>query len=84
MAEKTEPLQVELLRLLKLAAETRETGDLALAERLTKQAAKCLVNLANAQAGRAPRLAETRPDVQQQQQIQSDKDEGDNNHNGKD
>jgi hypothetical protein len=74
MNESFEALQAELARLMNLIQRAREAGNDALAESLKGDAARCLMDLADIHTPVQPPEPE-QPVAQQQQQIQSDKDE---------
>ena len=75
MPDAADPLHVELARLLTQITEARENGNSKLADLLTELAAKCLMKIADAKTPSAPAQEPEQPAAQQQQQIQSDKDD---------
>jgi hypothetical protein len=73
--ESVEALKAELARLWELVARATDTGNAALAEALTEDAARCLIKLADLHTPVTP-VEPSRPVMQQQQQKQpKDKEE---------
>jgi len=75
MPDAADPLHKELARLLTQITEARENGNFKLADLLTDLAAKCLMKIADAKNAPASAQEPEQPAAQQQQQIQSDKDD---------
>jgi hypothetical protein len=76
VSDPTNPLHVELERLLRLITEARQNGNPELADLLTDAAAKCLMQIAGNAAAR-PVPEQHQPVAQQQQQIQPEDDDKD-------